>query len=142
MKQIGKLLFISLLVTAATAGCKKNAESGSARAEATLTSLSVAEVDNLVAKQTCVPVDANSDATRKQLGVLPGAVMLTDSDSYALTELPTDKAKPLVFYCGGEQCKASHTAAQRAIAAGYDNVKIMSAGISGWVDAGKKVQSL
>jgi rhodanese-related sulfurtransferase len=135
MKQIGKLLFISLLVTAATAGCKKNAESGSARAEATLTSLSVA-------KQTCVPVDANSDATRKQLGVLPGAVMLTDSDSYALTELPTDKAKPLVFYCGGEQCKASHTAAQRAIAAGYDNVKIMSAGISGWVDAGKKVQSL
>lgn len=142
MKNIAKLFVVGLLTAGAIGGCKKQAPAPSAKAEAPLTSMSVTELEASLARGECVPVDANSDATRKRMGMVPGAVKLSDSDTFAATELPADKAKSLVFYCGGEQCKASHTAARRAIAAGYPNVKIMSAGISGWVDAGKKVQTL
>ena len=142
MKVIAKFFVVGLLAAGAIGGCKKDGAATAAKAEAPLTSVSVTDLEASLARGECVPVDANSDATRKRMGLVPGAVKLSDSDTFAASELPTDKAKNLVFYCGGEQCKASHTAARRAIAAGYPNVKIMSAGISGWVDAGKKVQTL
>ena len=44
-------------------------------------------------------LDANDDEYRKAVGVIPGAVLLTSFSSYALTQLPEDKARPLVFYC-------------------------------------------
>jgi len=34
---------------------------------------------------------------------------------------------------------ASHQAARRAVEAGYTNVSVMSAGITGWHEAGKPV---
>lgn len=142
MKVIAKFFVVGLLAAGAISGCKKDTAAPAAKAEAPLTSVSVTDLEASLARGECVPVDANSDATRKRMGLVPGAVKLSDSDTFAASELPADKAKNLVFYCGGEQCKASHTAARRAIAAGYPNVKIMSAGISGWVDAGKKVQTL
>ena len=74
--------------------------------------------------------------------MVPGAVLLTDSESFALTELPADKAKELVFYCANTHCGASHHAASKAITAGYTNVKVMPEGIAGWVKAGKKVQNI
>jgi rhodanese-related sulfurtransferase len=73
------------------------------------------------------------------MGIIPGAVLISDAQTFSATELPADKSQGLVFYCGGEMCKASHVAAQRAMAEGYSNVKIMSAGIAGWASAGKKV---
>ncbi len=142
MNVIAKLFVVGLVTAGAIGGCKKQDAAPAAKAEAPLTSVSVTELEASLARGECLPVDANSDATRKRMGMVPGAVKLSDSDTFVSTELPADKAKSLVFYCGGEQCKASHTAARRAIAAGYPNVKIMSAGISGWVDAGKKVQTL
>jgi rhodanese-related sulfurtransferase len=36
---------------------------------------------------------------------------------------------------------ASHEAARRAVAAGYTDVSVMSAGITGWRTAGKPVQA-
>ena len=142
MRSIAKLFVVGLLTAGAMGGCKKQDAAPSAKAEAPLTSVSVTDLEASLERGECIPVDANSDATRKRMGLVPGAVKLSDSDTFAAAELPADKTKNLVFYCGGEQCKASHTAARRAIAAGYPNVKIMSAGISGWVDAGKKVQTL
>ncbi|MBP9086978.1 MAG: rhodanese-like domain-containing protein [Kofleriaceae bacterium] len=142
MNALAKMFVVGLLAAGAIGGCKKPNAAPAAKAEAPLTSVSVSDLEASLARGECVPVDANSDATRKRMGIIPGAVKLSDSDTFATSELPADKAKHLVFYCGGEQCQASHTAARRAIAAGYANVKIMSAGISGWVDAGKKVQTL
>ena len=46
--------------------------------------------------------------------------------------LPQDKDAPLVFYCGGHACKLSHKSAKKAIALGYSNVKVFSAGYPGW----------
>ena len=76
------------------------------------------------------------------MGTLPGAVLLSDSETFNVSELPADKTKPLVFYCANPHCGASHEAAEKALTAGYTNVKVMPDGIAGWVKAGKKVQTL
>jgi|HubBroStandDraft_6_1064221.scaffolds.fasta_scaffold72027_2 rhodanese-related sulfurtransferase len=107
-----------------------------------LATATVDEVDASLAKGDVQPVDANGEATRKKMGVLPGAVLLTDSDAFQLSELPADKAKSLVFYCANTACGASHHAAEKAIAAGYQHVRVMPEGIAGWVQAGKKTQSI
>ena len=137
-----KLVLMAIL---AVAGCAQKADKPADKAaqqEEKLTFISVDDVDVQIAKGTAQAVDANNQTTRQHEGVVPGAVLLTDSESFALTELPADKAKPLVFYCANTRCGASHHAASKAIAAGYTNVKVMPDGIAGWVKAGKKVQNI
>ena len=137
------ILFAAVL--ALGAGCSKsNTEKTEKSSEhaSKLPMVSVDEVDQALAKGDCTPVDANGDGTRKKLGTLPGAVLLTDSETFKVSELPQDKAKQLVFYCASTQCGASHEAAEKAITAGYTNVKVMPEGIAGWVKAGKKTQQL
>jgi rhodanese-related sulfurtransferase len=135
---------ILLLVAIAAAACsaKKSEPAVTEAAEAKLPFISVDDVDSHITAGAAQAVDANGVDTRKHEGVVPGAVLLTDSENYALTELPTDKAKELVFYCANTHCGASHHAAARAIASGYTNVKVMPEGIAGWVKAGKKVQNI
>jgi len=129
----------------AFAGCSKadKAESTASAepAAAKVPTVTVDQADSIFASQGQA-VDANAAPTRKSMGVIPGAVLLTDSDSYKLTELPGDKSKPLVFYCANTACGASHHAADKAIAAGYSNVKVMPEGIAGWVKAGKKTAQI
>ena len=50
--------------------------------------------------------------------------------------LPEDKNIPLVFYCGGYKCKLSHESATQALAMGYKNVSVYSAGEPAWKEAG------
>jgi rhodanese-related sulfurtransferase len=47
-------------------------------------------------------------------------------------QLPRDKSKPLVFYCGGLKCKLSHKSARKAMALGYTDVKVFAAGYPAW----------
>jgi rhodanese-related sulfurtransferase len=91
----------------------------------------------LEAKTPSIAVyDANSDDIRAKDGMVPGAKKLSSYRKYALTELPQDKSTMAVFYCYNEQCTASHEAADRAAAAGYKNVRVMSDGIAGWKSKG------
>ena len=83
-------------------------------------------------------VDANNDDARTDAGVVPGAILLTSYNQYAMTELPKDKNTTLVFYCYNSYCQASHAAAHRAISAGYKDARVMKAGIVGWNAAYKK----
>jgi rhodanese-related sulfurtransferase len=53
--------------------------------------------------------------------------------------LPKDKNALIVAYCGGPKCSAYKAAATAAEKLGYKNVKHMSAGISGWKEAGEKL---
>ncbi|MES2548020.1 MAG: rhodanese-like domain-containing protein [Pseudomonadota bacterium] len=96
--------------------------------------ISVKEVQQFVdskAKNVAI-LDANNDNARTDAGVVPGAILLTSYNQYALTELPKDKNTTLVFYCYNTYCQASHLAAQRAIGAGYKDARVMKAGIMGW----------
>lgn len=139
-----RTLLLSVLVAlGAAAGCSKADKTEQhASAKAQLPTLTVDEVDHKLAAGECTPVDANGTETRKKMGVVPGAVLLTDSESFQVSELPADKTKPLVFYCANTRCGASHEAAEKALTAGYTNVKVMPDGIAGWVKAGKKVQTI
>ena len=107
-----------------------------------LPKVSVDEVAALIEARQAQAVDANGADTRKEYGSLPGAVLLSNYRSFDLSELPADKSKQLVFYCGGEACTAAPKAAERAREAGYTAVKVMSAGITGWVKAHKPVAKL
>jgi rhodanese-related sulfurtransferase len=97
----------------------------------------VAEVAELVKAKSATVVDANDADTRKEYGVVPGAVLLSSSKDFSVTELPAEKSTKLVFYCGGTACKASDKAADRAAQAGYADVSVMREGIRGWKSAGQ-----
>ena len=109
-------------------------------AGAAVSTVSVDQLDRMLANHECQAVDANGDATRKRMGVIPGAVLLRDMD--AVDQLPADKTRSLVFYCANTACGASHEAAEKAIIAGYTHVQVLPDGIAGWVKAGKRTTSI
>jgi rhodanese-related sulfurtransferase len=109
---------------------------------AEIPTITVAQLEEKLASGECQAVDANAEPTRKKMGVIPGAVLLTDYDTYAARELPENKEKTLVFYCANSHCGASHEAAARALTAGYRHVKVLPDGIAGWVQAGKQVTKI
>ena len=137
------LVFAMLVAASATTtSCSKSDKAPSGSHEANVATVTVDELDKMLANSECQAVDANGEATRKKMGVIPGAVLLTDSDSFKASELPADKAKALVFYCANTSCGASHEAAGKAITAGYSNVKVLPDGIAGWVKSGKKTNQI
>ena len=102
--------------------------------------VTVAQVASYTKEKSATVFDANDPDTRKEYGVVPGAVLLTGKN-YELSQLPAAKSDKLVFYCGGTQCRASDAAAARATTAGYTDVSVMRAGIRGWKDAGLATSS-
>ena len=114
-----------------------------AHASEAVKEISVKEVQQLVGSKAVnvAILDANNDGARADAGVVPGAILLTSYNQYALTELPKDKNTTLVFYCYNSYCQASHAAAQRAIDAGYKDARVMKAGIVGWNTAMTKTKS-
>lgn len=143
MRKILLATVLSIASLAAVAGCSKSTTEPPVTGEAAskVPTVSVDQLDTMMASG-CQPVDANGEGTRKKMGIIPGAVLLSDSDTFSPKELPADKAKPLVFYCANTHCGASHDAAEKAITAGYTNVKVLPDGIAGWVKAGKKVAQI
>ncbi len=138
---IGRLVFLILAGSVSLNGCKRSHQDSSAApadAVSAIKIVSVPEVERLVTEKSAVILDANGPDTRKEYGVVPGAVLLSAGKSYALTELPEEKATKLVFYCGGTMCRASDGAAARAAAAGYKDIGVMREGIKGWRSAGKQ----
>jgi rhodanese-related sulfurtransferase len=111
-------------------------------ARAPIATITVDELEARLARGDCRPVDANGAPTRQRLGVIPGAVLLSDYETFLPSELPADKSKGLVFYCANEHCGASEEAAARAITAGYTDVKVLPAGIAGWAKAGKQTAKI
>lgn len=82
-------------------------------------------------------VDARPKERKYDLGHIPGAISLPDSqfDKLAPSVLPTDKAAALYFYCEGLTCVLSNNSALKAIKLGYTNVKIVPEGYPGWEKA-------
>jgi len=89
--------------------------------------------DQLDAKADMVVIDSRPKRTMYDKGHIPGAISMPDTDFDKLTDqLPADKDKQLVFYCGGLQCKLSHKSAARAMALGYTKVVVFADGYPGW----------
>jgi hypothetical protein len=96
-----KLLISAVLGIAALSGCSRDKPpSGEVNTE-NLPTISVDEVDQGIAANQVTAIDCNGDKTRKKHGIVPGAVLVDDEETYAATDLPADKARKLAFYCSG-----------------------------------------
>ena len=140
---IAKLSLLGALCVASAVACHSSpstdeaAPSAPAARAKPIAEVTVSDVQGLISNKGATVFDANDDDTRKEYGILPGAVLLASHKDYPLSVLPAAKTEKLVFYCGGTQCRASDAAASRAASAGYSDVSVMRAGIRGWKDAGQ-----
>ena len=98
-----------------------------------LKTISPAGLHEILEKQSVTVIDVNSRQSWIKAHV-PGAVNL-DPANYLDTDLPPVKESSLVFYCSNLFCTKAPNAARRAKQMGYSNVKVMPAGISGWLSA-------
>jgi len=96
-----------------------------------LKSISPAELRAQVEAKRVNVYDVNSAQSWRKAHV-PGARHL-DPATFSAADLPADRTASLVFYCGNPMCRKAPTAAKRAKQMGYEDVKVMSAGITGWV---------
>ena len=103
-----------------------------------LRTISPAGLQELLARDAALVIDVNSPASWAQTRV-PGARNL-DPTTFEPDELPGDRAGLVVFYCSNPLCRKAPNAAKRARRLGYENVRVMSAGIKGWVGAGLPVE--
>jgi rhodanese-related sulfurtransferase len=101
--------------------------------------ISVTEVKTLAESKKAVLIDVNGSESYAK-GHVPGALDYAAIKANLADALPKDKNTLIVAYCGGPKCKAYQAAANAAAKLGYKNVKHMSAGISGWKEAGQKLE--
>jgi len=102
--------------------------------------ISVAELKKAIAEKKVTVLDVNGSKSFEK-GHIPGAIdFRADKDALA-SKLPSDKSALVVAYCGGPTCNAYAAAAKAAKDLGYTNVKHLSAGISGWKQAGEATQA-
>jgi len=92
-------MLAAALSFATLAGCSNSEGDSKATKKEELPSMTVDEVDRGIAAKQVQAVDCNHDALRKKLGVVPGAILVADSDDYPASLLPADKTAKLVFYC-------------------------------------------
>lgn len=100
------LMFGIALSLAAVSGCNsdkaagdKSADKAADKAKDEFPAMTMDEVQKGIDAKQLTAVDCNGDRTRKKLGVLPGAISVSDEESFAASELPADKTTKLVFYC-------------------------------------------
>ena len=98
-----------------------------------LKTISPRELHDLMQREPVTAIDVNARPGWLSARV-PGAINL-DSTAYHANDLPADKDATIVFYCSNPLCRKAPNAAKRAKGFGYTNVRVMSAGISGWLDA-------
>jgi len=94
------ILLAVVLAGAAAVGCSNDKAKSGEHAEQ-FTVMSIDEVDKAIAANMATAIDCNGDRTRKKSGVLPGAILISDEELFAASELPADKGRRLVFYCSG-----------------------------------------
>jgi rhodanese-related sulfurtransferase len=101
--------------------------------------ITIPEVKKAIADGKATIIDVNGAQSYKN-GHVPGALNFADISADLAKKLPADKSALVIAYCGGPSCNAYTKAANAAVALGYTNVKHMSAGISGWLQAGEKTE--
>jgi rhodanese-related sulfurtransferase len=101
--------------------------------------ISIAELKKAIAEKKVTILDVNgSDSFQK--GHIPGAIDFKASKADIAGKLPSDKSALVVAYCGGPTCGAYAAGAKAAKELGYTNVKHLSAGISGWLQANEPTE--
>ena len=101
--------------------------------------ISITELKKAIAEKKVTVLDVNgSDSFAK--GHIPTAIDFRAKKAEIASLLPSDKGALVVAYCGGPTCGAYAAAAKTASELGYTNVKHLSAGISGWLQANEATE--
>ena len=101
--------------------------------------ISIAELKKAIADKKVTVIDVNG-STSFEKGHVPSALNFASIKDNLATSLPKEKDALVVAYCGGPSCSAYTRAANAAKELGYTNVKHLSAGISGWLQAGEATE--
>jgi rhodanese-related sulfurtransferase len=101
--------------------------------------ITIKELKSEIAAKKVTLLDANGSESWES-GHIPGALNFETTESKLASVLPKDKNSLIVAYCGNPKCTAYQAAAKAAKKLGYKNIKHLSAGISGWKDAGEKTE--
>lgn len=101
--------------------------------------ISIAELKKAIEEKKVTVIDVNG-ASSYAKGHVPTAINFAEVKDDLASKLPADKGALIVAYCGGPSCSAYTRAANKAKELGYTNVKHLSAGISGWLQAGEKTE--
>src|SRR6185369_13757613 len=99
--------------------------------------ISIKDLKKAIAEKNVTVIDANGTESWEK-GHIPSAIDFESNSEKFAKVLPQDKNALVVAYCGGPKCMAYKQAAAAAEKLGYKNVKHLSAGISGWKEAGEK----
>jgi rhodanese-related sulfurtransferase len=102
--------------------------------------ITIPQLKTAMSEKKVVLLDANG-TDKWSKGHIPGAIDFTTAKDHLGSVLPKDKNALVVAYCGGPKCRAYEAAAAAAHKLGYTNVKHLTAGISGWEEAGEKTES-
>ena len=101
--------------------------------------ISPEDLHSLIQRKAVTTIDVNTRSSWLTSRV-PGALSL-DPDDYDTGDLPTDLGALLVFYSSNAWCLKALNAARRAKALGHRDIRVMTAGISGWLAAGLPTES-
>ncbi len=94
------ILLGAVLALATVGGCSNDKSSSAAAEKADdVPTVTLDETDKLLAANEATAVDCNGDRTRTKYGILPGAVLIADEESFPASDLPADKTRRLIFYC-------------------------------------------
>jgi rhodanese-related sulfurtransferase len=97
------------------------------------------ELHRLLPEHSTAVIDVNSPQSWMHARV-PGAIHL-DPTGNDVAALPSNKNALVVFYCSNPWCRKAPNAARRAKSLGYTNVRVMAAGIEGWLRADLPVEN-
>jgi rhodanese-related sulfurtransferase len=98
---------------------------------------SYTEVDAKVAKkifdaQAALFIDARPYGKFAKSTII-GAINVPDTKFEKFAKfMPVDKKAPIITFCGGFACHKSHAVANKLVALGYTNVKVLASGFPYW----------
>ena len=101
--------------------------------------ISITDLEAAIKKGDVILLDVNGSSSYAN-GHIPGAIDFRANKDNIATLLGDNKDKLVVAYCGGPTCSAYKAGASAAESAGFTNIKHLSAGISGWLQAGKTTE--
>ena len=100
--------------------------------------ISIEDLQKAILAKKVAIIDVNGQGSF-QNGHIPGAINFSSQKQSLKKLLPSNKNTLIVAYCGGPSCRAYLRGAKAAAELGYNNVRHLSAGISGWKKSGNKV---
>ena len=128
------IILLLFLFAAVCAGCRVDTTG--------LSTLTVEELAKLRdSGADLVLCDANSDKTRGEEGVIPGAVLLDLKTDFTGAKMAAVAAKDqnVVIYCMGPKCLRSSNACAKAVSWGFRGVHYFREGFPSWKAAGYPV---